>query len=603
MGLFDCFPLSNAYSVNLDWIMRKIKELEKYVADYTAINNIAYAGVWDITKQYPKWALVTNGDTSYLSLQPVPVGIPLENADYWQKLADLDPRISGIIVEIDKLQQIIAGYEIVNVKSFGAKGDGLTDDSDAIQNAVDASDGKPVYFPSGTYNTTKTILIPNYCTILGTGVNSVVKVVADVDGLKSKDFDTFTAKDPGGNALYITISDIVIDGGYYSDADNFVKSGKTLGSGLKLWGNNFKLENVYIVNFPEYGIVLRNAKIHTRKQQTELWFESILSKCKVGLCGKDGINTSDVFDFEMDECCVHTCGQAATNYQPNYANVRFISGNAKIVNCHFSSLYGPTKPFGTLLMEKRCGIMNVSNSHIEGAYYPLLIYSNNSLFSNCTIYGSFGECDVILHGSYNSFVNCSMGAQIAGESSNPPAWLGAFIYGNNCRCNSIDVELTNTKLHSDTSALGFLNSFVVRGYCPAADSVINAVFDGKATYNIRGDFGDDYSDFVLQPSKTSYYSDTLPSVKNPQFVAVNGDTTTFAPFIFISSYTEGTLSYLPFPCARGSIAIVYNNTNTDIPFNTGTYKVNSVNSGKFKAKTMYMLFGISNDEYVTTNLA
>ena len=28
-SLFDNFPLSNAYSVNLDWIMKKIKELKK----------------------------------------------------------------------------------------------------------------------------------------------------------------------------------------------------------------------------------------------------------------------------------------------------------------------------------------------------------------------------------------------------------------------------------------------------------------------------------------------------------------------------------------------------------------------------------------------
>ena len=107
MGLFDSFPLSNAYSVNLDWIMRKIRELEKYVSDYTAVNNVAYAGVWDITKQYPQWAIVTDGDTSYLSNKPVPAGVPLENVEYWTKLADLDPRISGIIRELSYISPVI----------------------------------------------------------------------------------------------------------------------------------------------------------------------------------------------------------------------------------------------------------------------------------------------------------------------------------------------------------------------------------------------------------------------------------------------------------------------------------------------------------------
>ena len=119
MSIFDSFPLMNAYSVNLDWIMKKMQEIEEYVRNYTAVNNVAYAGVWDITKQYPKWALVTDGEASYLALQPVPVGIPIDNADYWQKLADLDPRISGIIVQLSKINSI-AVDTVSDIKSLDA---------------------------------------------------------------------------------------------------------------------------------------------------------------------------------------------------------------------------------------------------------------------------------------------------------------------------------------------------------------------------------------------------------------------------------------------------------------------------------------------------
>ena len=148
MSIFDGFPLMNAYSVNLDWIIKKVREIEKYVQDYTAVNKVAYAGVWEITKQYPQWALVTDGDTSWLSNKPVPVGIPLENAEYWQKLADLDPRIAGIIVKLDSIQ-----WHFLNVQHYGAVGDGIVDDYNAFKTAYDAAkNGQGIYIPSGTYN-------------------------------------------------------------------------------------------------------------------------------------------------------------------------------------------------------------------------------------------------------------------------------------------------------------------------------------------------------------------------------------------------------------------------------------------------------------------
>lgn len=50
---------------------------------------------------------------------------------------------------------------VVNVRNFGAKGDGVTDDTAAIQAAIANPSGTSlIYFPNGTYVVSKTLLWP-----------------------------------------------------------------------------------------------------------------------------------------------------------------------------------------------------------------------------------------------------------------------------------------------------------------------------------------------------------------------------------------------------------------------------------------------------------
>lgn len=46
-----------------------------------------------------------------------------------------------------------------DVRDFGAKGDGLADDTDAIQRAIDAAGGPPD-LPPGTYLITRPLVLP-----------------------------------------------------------------------------------------------------------------------------------------------------------------------------------------------------------------------------------------------------------------------------------------------------------------------------------------------------------------------------------------------------------------------------------------------------------
>ena len=76
---------------------------------------------------------------------------------------------------------------IFNVKDYGAVGDGTTDDTAAIQAAVDASEadktngGGVVYFPAGTYLISATLTIDEEnVQFVGEGRSSIIKAAADL---------------------------------------------------------------------------------------------------------------------------------------------------------------------------------------------------------------------------------------------------------------------------------------------------------------------------------------------------------------------------------------------------------------------------------------
>lgn len=68
----------------------------------------------------------------------------------------------------------------IDVKDFGATGDGVTDDSAAIRYAFESATSGTVYFPPGTYRTAP-VLVPSGFNIEGDGTSSVLMSI-DVSG-------------------------------------------------------------------------------------------------------------------------------------------------------------------------------------------------------------------------------------------------------------------------------------------------------------------------------------------------------------------------------------------------------------------------------------
>jgi hypothetical protein len=77
------------------------------------------------------------------------------------------------LVEVGHFQDLVTkSTPVVDVRAFGASGDGETDDTDAIQAAIDAAGdrGATIYLPAGTYLISETLTIENdYVRICGDG--------------------------------------------------------------------------------------------------------------------------------------------------------------------------------------------------------------------------------------------------------------------------------------------------------------------------------------------------------------------------------------------------------------------------------------------------
>ena len=136
--------------------------------------------------------------------------------------------------------------DIVSVKDFGAVGNGVADDTAAIQAAINAAKNKKLYIPSGTYRITSTLQVvsPNYAAndtldIFGDGQNNTTIVTSsDITALKIQD----TAGEKGG----ITGVGFLNDGNTYS------------GSGVVVFNNS---NSIGILVQDCFQYVINNCKI------------------------------------------------------------------------------------------------------------------------------------------------------------------------------------------------------------------------------------------------------------------------------------------------------------------------------------------------------
>lgn len=83
---------------------------------------------------------------------------------------------AGITITSEPVLLRTREEDVINVCAYGAVGDGITDDTAALNAAFAAGVGKSVYLPAGTYLFSSTLKIPTECHVFGVGASSVLKL-------------------------------------------------------------------------------------------------------------------------------------------------------------------------------------------------------------------------------------------------------------------------------------------------------------------------------------------------------------------------------------------------------------------------------------------
>lgn len=178
------------------------------------------------------------------------------------------------------VKQVLADYFFINVKNppapmVAAKGDGVTDDTVAIQSMINYINGKSNYlfFPAGTYSVQGLTMVPGVSLIGMDRYKTIIMLrAASNKDLLSGDLGnctianvTLNANMPGqtancsvysGNATDMLISDVIFKNGYNMlsidndgivQMDNVVFDG-TQGNGLAISGVRASVNNINFVN-------------------------------------------------------------------------------------------------------------------------------------------------------------------------------------------------------------------------------------------------------------------------------------------------------------------------------------------------------------------
>lgn len=219
------------------------------------------SGVWNQLVSYEGLSIVTWEGTSYTSKMRVPEGVSIENTNYWVVTGNYNAQVEEYRQSVKVLENNLTTFKeetetdfsdvalvalntpklgyttsvdtwkkrfesmFINVKDFGAVGDGVTDDTLAIKNAlayIKTIGWGTLFLPEGTFITTETVVVFPYLEIFGvTRYKTILKYTGSgiaithdspqtngnswmfVDGLRLKNFKVEGTNKTGSIGIHL----------------------------------------------------------------------------------------------------------------------------------------------------------------------------------------------------------------------------------------------------------------------------------------------------------------------------------------------------------------------------------------------------------------
>ncbi|QHJ80885.1 MAG: hypothetical protein [Bacteriophage sp.] len=301
---------------------------------------------------------------------------------------------------IERTQQSI-NNDLLNVKDFGAKGDGVTDDTAAIQALIDyakaqnaAGKNISIFAPAGIYMVSGLTLYA-FSSFYGAGRATRFKLIAGsnksvIYGVNSDALWGYSGVDATEFVYNADIHDFVIDGG----VDGVTVPFSTLlsGHGMSIWGSRNRIYNIDICNCAEYGI--RSEYKDQNLDYLAYYFENTMYSIRINNCGKTGWECNGPHDAAIHDVGIINGSRLGNGLYDGFHAGTQMSGN--IGNLHVSNAEDNTGT-GSAVRHRYAGNIEgpcrfYGGTTFEGSIDCVRINSSAVQFDDsCTFYIPWGD--------------------------------------------------------------------------------------------------------------------------------------------------------------------------------------------------------------------